>query len=33
MVGLVLLTKEEEFQEWLAKGPMELLCQFGIRED
>lgn len=33
MVGMVWVTKEEDLQEWLDKGPMEVLCKFGIRKE
>lgn len=33
MVGMVWVTKEEDLQDWLDQGPMEVLCKFGIRKN
>lgn len=32
MVGMVWVTKEEILEEWLERGPMKLLCGFGITD-
>ncbi|CAG8981592.1 hypothetical protein HYALB_00009471 [Hymenoscyphus albidus] len=33
MVGMVWVTEESEFQEWLDQGPMEVLCRFGVTKE
>ena len=31
MAGMVWVTKPEDVEDWVDRGPMELLCQFGVR--
>ncbi|KAH6717155.1 hypothetical protein BKA61DRAFT_318840 [Leptodontidium sp. MPI-SDFR-AT-0119] len=32
MAGMIWVTKPEGVQDWVDRGPMELLCQFGVVE-
>jgi len=33
MVSLVWVNKQELLEQWLAEGPMKLLCGFGVVEN
>lgn len=30
MAGMVWVAKPEDIEDWVDRGPMELLCQFGV---